>query len=209
MNARTPIIGIDLDNTLISYDRLFHQLALEQGLIPADLAVNKTEVRNYLRKQDREPAWTAMQGLAYGPRIRGAEIFPGALDFLREGRRRNWPMHIVSHKTLHPIVGEPIDLHQAARGWLDSKSIHDQVGFPRANVWFEVTKSAKIQRIRDLQCEVFIDDLPELLLDPQFPASIRRILFAPQGVEAKVSTENLIVARSWAEITSLLSHELA
>ena len=27
-------IGLDLDNTLISYDQLFHRVAIERGLIP-------------------------------------------------------------------------------------------------------------------------------------------------------------------------------
>jgi FMN phosphatase YigB (HAD superfamily) len=80
---KAPVIGIDLDNTLVSYDKLFHQLALEQGLIARDLAVNKTEVRDFLRRAGKEPAWTALQGLAYGTRIREAEVFAGALDFAR------------------------------------------------------------------------------------------------------------------------------
>jgi hypothetical protein len=207
--VNAPVIGIDLDNTLVSYDRLFHQLALEQKLIPPDLAVNKTEVRDFLRREDKEPAWTALQGLAYGSRIREAEAFAGALDFIRDGRRRNWHMHIVSHKTRNPIVGEPVDLHASARGWLDAHAVHGEIGLPRGNVWFEVTKADKIQRIRQLQCDVFIDDLPELLLDPQFPVSTRRILFAPQEPDLKALPENVFVARNWAEITGLLSHELA
>ena len=205
----TPVIGIDLDNTLISYDKLFHQLALEQGLIASDLPVNKTEVRDYLRRVGQEPAWTAMQGLAYGTRIRGAEMFAGALDFIHEGRRRVWEMFIVSHKTLAPIVGEPVNLHDAARGWLESKAFHTEMGLPRDHVWFEVTKKAKIERIRELHCDVFIDDLPELLTDPQFPASTQRILFAPQGSSAKDLPADITVAASWTEITRLLCHEFA
>jgi FMN phosphatase YigB (HAD superfamily) len=205
MNA--PVIGIDLDNTLISYDKLFHALALEQGLIARDLPVNKTEVRDFLRRVGKEPAWTALQGLAYGARIREAEIFEGALDFLREGARRGWEMHIVSHKTRAPIVGEPVDLHEAARGWLEVKAVHGEMGLPRENVWLEVTKAAKISRIRELGCDVFIDDLPELLLDAEFPAGTRRILFAPQGAGVKEMPADVAVARSWAEITRLLAHE--
>jgi hypothetical protein len=206
--VNAPVIGIDLDNTLVSYDRLFHQLALEQGLIGPDLAVNKTEVRDFLRRENKEPAWTALQGLAYGARIREAEAFAGALDFIREGRRRHWQMYIVSHKTKSPIVGEPVDLHESARGWLDANAIHNESGLPREHVWFEVTKADKIQRIRQLKCDVFIDDLPELLLDSQFPSRTRRILFAPQGPGNHILPENVFVAQTWAEITSLLSHEL-
>jgi hypothetical protein len=206
--SSTPIIGIDLDNTLVSYDRLFHRLALEQGLIEADLPVNKTEVRDFLRRQGREPAWTAMQGLAYGTRIREAEAFAGALDFLREGQHRGWQMHIISHKTRAPIVGDPVDLHEAARGWLDANAVHEGIGLPRGNVWLEITKAAKIERIRELRCDFFIDDLPELLLDPAFPTQTRRILFAPQGSGMTDLPKNISIARSWAEITRVLVHEL-
>jgi hypothetical protein len=209
VNARHPVIGIDLDNTLVSYDRLFHRLALEQNLIKPDLPVNKTEVRDFLRSQGQEPAWTALQGLAYGTRMCEADPFAGAMDFIREGRRLGWEMHIVSHKTRHPIVGHPVDLHQSASAWLDSQSIHDERGLPRENVWFELTKAAKISRIRDLRCDVFIDDLPELLLDPQFPAETQRILFAPPDSSANASSEIVFTARSWAEITRHLSHEFA
>jgi hypothetical protein len=117
-------------------------------------------------------------------------------------------MHIVSHKTLKPIAGEAVDLHEAARGWLEAKAVHGEIGLPRGNVWLEVTKAAKIRRIRELHCDVFIDDLPELLLDPEFPAKPRRVLFAPLGASVKDLPANVAVAQSWSEITSLLSHEL-
>ena len=31
------ILGVDFDNTIVAYDSLFHRVALERGLIPADL----------------------------------------------------------------------------------------------------------------------------------------------------------------------------
>ena len=207
MNKRGLVVGIDLDNTLISYDSLFHRLALEQKLIGADIPADKSSVRDYLRRIGREPDWTALQGLAYGPRLSEAEPFAGAMDFLREGLRRDWEMHIVSHKTKQPIVGDPYDLHAAARGWLDTNSVHDVIGFPRAHVWFELTKKEKIARIRALGCQVFIDDLPELLLDPDFPAGVRRIFFAPPGSSLKDMPADFHIARSWAEILPLISDE--
>lgn len=62
-------LGIDFDNTIVCYDELFHRVALEQGLIPADLPVNKSEVRNHLRRVGKEPLWTEMQGSVYGARM--------------------------------------------------------------------------------------------------------------------------------------------
>src|SRR5262245_43078397 len=47
--ARVMLIGVDFDNTIVSYDALFHRIATERDLIPADLPVNKTAVRDHLR----------------------------------------------------------------------------------------------------------------------------------------------------------------
>ena len=44
-------LGLDFDNTIVSYDALFHKVALEGSLIPADVAPTKLNVRDYLRSQ--------------------------------------------------------------------------------------------------------------------------------------------------------------
>ena len=38
------IIGVDFDNTIVCYDKVFHVAAYEKGLIPADLPVSKGRV---------------------------------------------------------------------------------------------------------------------------------------------------------------------
>ena len=57
---RRPLIGLDFDNTLISYDQLFFSCALEGGLIPESLVADKTSVRDYLRESGREDMWTRL-----------------------------------------------------------------------------------------------------------------------------------------------------
>ncbi|NDC62910.1 MAG: aminoglycoside phosphotransferase family protein, partial [Planctomycetia bacterium] len=47
--------------------------------------------------------------------------------------------------------------------------------------FFEETKEAKLARIAAIGCTQFVDDLPELLVHPQFPAGVRRVLFDPHG----------------------------
>ena len=70
------LVGLDFDNTIVCYDRLFHRLARERGLIPDTVPQTKCAVRDYLRSIDRENDWTEMQGVGYGPRIADAEPFP-------------------------------------------------------------------------------------------------------------------------------------
>jgi len=92
-------IGIDFDNTLVRYDALFHRVALEEGLIPAGLPVNKNAVRDHLRAQGIEARWTEMQGTVYGARMAEAEAFPGgaaAASCRRGGLHHREPQDAVS-----------------------------------------------------------------------------------------------------------------
>jgi len=113
-------IGLDFDNTIVSYDTVFHQVAQERGLIPLDLPVSKTSVRDHLRRAGREDTWTEMQGWVYGTRMNDAEPFPGVRETLRHLRGNGHELFIVSHKTRHPYRGPAYDLHQAAVAWIDT-----------------------------------------------------------------------------------------
>lgn len=174
-------IGIDFDNTIVCYDRLFHRVCVERGLIPDSIPVNKSDVRDHLRKIGREEDWTAMQGYVYGARMAEADAFPGLKEFLVSARQAGFDLCIVSHKTKLPFRGEPYDLHAAAWNWLRQKGIVDHADAPlkSTQVFFEETKAGKLQRITDCACQFFIDDLPEILAEPAFPASTRRCLFDP------------------------------
>jgi hypothetical protein len=192
-------IGIDFDNTLVCYDHVFHRTALDTGLIPAEVAPFKTAVRDYLRRNRREAAWTELQGTVYGSRMAQAEAFPGALTFLENARAYGCELFIVSHKTRTPIVGHPYDLHAAAHAWLEAN-----VGslIPPHRVYFELTKERKLARIADCSCMIFIDDLEEILLAPGFPAHVGRWLFDPENRHPRLSGVKRFA--SWAELDDVL-----
>src|SRR3990167_1375213 len=117
-------IGFDFDNTIVSYDTLFHKVAKEQGLIDDTIAVNKLAFRDYLRATDRENIWTEMQGYVYGARMVEAEAYPNALKTIKRLKQAGYTLAIVSHKTRHPYLGEKYDLHAAARSWIE-KNLRD------------------------------------------------------------------------------------
>lgn len=197
-------IGVDFDNTIVCYDGLFHRVALEEGLIPASLPADKGSVRDYLRKIGREDAWTAMQGTVYGARMLEASAFPGVLDFFRRAVRGGLDICIVSHKTRHPYLGPKYDLHEAAAGWLERTGFFDgdDIGMTRGQVFFELTKQEKLRRIGATRCTHFIDDLPELLAEPEFPREASRILFDPTDTCEAPSGVGRV--RSWKEIEEKL-----
>jgi hypothetical protein len=194
-------IGVDFDNTLVSYDQLFHRVALDQQVIPADLARTKIAVRDHLRRIGREPVWTEMQGTVYGARMDEAQAYPGAIEFLRWASGKGIELFIVSHKTRHPFIGPKHDLHDAARRWTER---HLASAVDPANVFFELTKEEKLACIGKLGCEYYIDDLPEILLAPDFPGGVRRILFDP---EAHHADAGLLRMRRWSEILAFFEHE--
>ncbi|WP_029008345.1 hypothetical protein [Azospirillum halopraeferens] len=176
-------IGIDFDNTIVRYDDVFYAAARELDLIPAEVVPTKAGVRNHLRAIDREDDWTRLQGYIYGARMELAEPFPGVLDFFRRCVAEGVDVCIVSHKTRTPYLGEAYDLHAAARGWLEAQGFFDPgaIGLAPERVFFELTKDAKLARIGAETRTVFVDDLPEFLAEPAFPARTARILFDPNG----------------------------
>ena len=194
------IVGVDFDNTIVCYDAIFHRIAVERGLVPADLPANKTAVRDYLRQEGREPDWTELQGVVYGPRMTEAGAFPGVKEFFRECRWRGIAVKIVSHKTRFPYAGERHDLHASALNWLEQQGFFatDDIGLSTESVFFEPSKQGKMARISALGCRVFIDDLPEFLNEPDFPAAVRRVLFDPSGAPA--TGNGIETAASWTEV---------
>lgn len=177
-------IGLDFDNTIACYEGVFHAAAVEKGLIPPETGRDKTSVRDYLRAIGREDDWTELQGYIYGARMDLVAPYPGTARFIRATRRGGHDVFVISHKTIHPFRGPDYDLHGAARRFLLEQAL---VGsgtsmLSEEDVWFETTLADKFARIAALRCDVFIDDLPEFLSDPSFPAGCRPILFDPHEV---------------------------
>ena len=193
-------IGVDFDNTIVSYDGVFHKIAVENGLTPVDTESSKDSVRNYLRSIGREDDWTKLQGHVYGARMDAASPYPGVKEFFKRAVAEGVPISIVSHKTRHPFLGEKHDLHKSAHEWLQAHGFFDPstIGLDEANVFFELTKEAKMARIGALERTIFIDDLPEFLDEAAFPHGVERLLFDPKGENAHVTHFTRI--GSWFEM---------
>lgn len=202
------IIGVDFDNTIVRYDALFHGLAMERHLIPPSLPISKKSVRDHLRTlSGGEIEWQKLQARAYGPAMNQASLFPGVLDFFRRCRQDDTDVYIVSHKT-RTARYDPAgtDLRQAALRFLEQHGFFDPLQVPRQNVFFESTRENKNARIADLACDVFIDDLCEVFLEPSFPDGTTKILFTPNGETEHAGSD--VALGSWDQIQAyLFEHE--
>ncbi len=175
-------IGIDFDNTLAGYDRLFLRVAKEWRLLPEDFAGGKREIRDAVRRlADGEATWTRLQAEVYGRRMSEAELLDGASDFLRRCREGGIEAVVVSHKTRH-AAADPggVDLHHASLTWMAANGFFeaDGLGLAPGRVFFEATRHAKCERIAALNCSHFIDDLEEVFREPAFPEGVERLLLA-------------------------------
>jgi hypothetical protein len=202
-------IGLDFDNTIIRYDKVFRQAAKERGLVDADFYGTKQHVRDAIRSLvDGELKWQALQGYVYGRGIANAEVFKGVPDFLGRARKDGHTILIVSHKTEYGHFDpERINLRSAALGWMEAHGFFSGCGFSiaRDNVYFAATRAEKLNHIASLNCDFFVDDLEEILADPAFPASVERILFSENAANA----EGLpyIICRDWIGVEEIIFRE--
>lgn len=198
-------IGIDLDNTLISYEEVFRAYASERGFVAPDFAGGKDAVRDVIRGLDGgELAWQKLQGVVYGRGVSEALLFDGADVFLRRARALGHEIVIVSHKTeFGHHDPDKINLREAALAWMRARGFFDPDGLGVApdKVRFTATRDEKIAAIRELSVDYFIDDLPEVLEHPDFPPEIVGILFT-RGVP--MTSPYPRIAAHWRDIANMV-----
>jgi len=196
-------IGLDFDNTIVCYDQAIAKLAEEQFELPEEVPRTKRGLREHLCAKGREPEWTAFQGELYGPGMRYARPFEGAITTMQQLVAEGHELVIISHRSRRPYAGPPHDLHAAARGWiverLQSNGLFNGDG---SATNFLETREEKVACISELGCLAFLDDLPEVLKAPGFPDQTVGILFDPSG--ARVSLAECCLITAWPELIEVL-----
>lgn len=202
------IIGIDLDNTIISYEALLFQCAREYGYIGSNAIDNrKSEIRDIIRSlPDGEMKWRQVQSEIYGTRLMEAKLYPGTIDFLKRAVEE-FPVYIISHKTQFSAIGR-VELRKAAEKFLEMHGFFNPqgVGLKKESLSFHDTRQEKIQAIKAVGCTHFIDDLEEVFNDSEFPGYVNKILFKPNqdGIDKDVGkpSNEIILADSWSQLYS-------
>lgn len=200
------IVGLDFDNTIVDYNGLFYTAARDAGLLPHLVEPTKTAVRDCLRSLDGgEIVWQKLQAEVYGPRINEAVLFSGVPDFLYACKASKISVCVVSHKTRFARRGN-MDLREAAIGFMEDKGLFDMgpYGLSRDRVYFADTRREKVNIISSLGCNVFIDDLVEVLEEPSFPSGVSRYLFDPFGEKNNAAIRSV---SSWAEFSACFFQE--
>ena len=197
-------IGVDLDNTLICYNRAFLSAAQQSGLVPSGWEGSKREIRKYLReKEGGEIAWQSLQGKVYGRQLHHAQLFPGAERFLWRCKQLGLEVEVVSHKTEYGHVdGQKIPLREVALKFLEQSGIYSTDGATLLHgIQFCSTREEKIRCIAIKNFDWFIDDLEEIFESKEFPEDTKQILFVEDNVLRSTVTAQ---ANRWEEIESMI-----
>jgi hypothetical protein len=128
-------------------------------------------------------------------------MFEGVDRFLRHAQSEGHTILIVSHKTEYGHMDpERLNLRQAALDWMEQHRFFHPDGYAiaRENVYFEGTRAEKLARIARLGCTHFIDDLEEVLEDQEFPATVKRVLFAAETLTGEIPSYPMF--STWEDI---------
>ncbi len=199
MQTMGYIIGVDFDNTIVSYDRLIHKIALERGLITGDARKSKKSIRDKIRElPNGEEKWQRLQAIIYGPRIKEAELVPGVERFFRLCKKNKLKVFVISHKTEFAGYDETkTNLRSAALDWMVRNKFFkdDGLSFSRGNVYFEGTRRGKIEKIKQLGCTHYIDDLEETFKEASFPKGVKKILLDAHKEHSDL--QDILVFSGW------------
>ena len=198
----TPLtIGIDLDNTIIRYDDLIYDIAVERGVIPKDMEKNKKKIRDHIRTlSEGDIGWQKIQGMIYGSMVHLAKPFVGVADFLKQCREASCTVYVISHKTQYANYDDTkTDLRKTALAWLSENFVNPDAGglLDMENIFFGATRREKIDMIYRLHCHWFIDDLEETFMEPGFPRQTEKVLF---GKGNEVLSKDVLACATWREI---------
>ena len=193
-------IGVDLDNTIISYDKAFQNGAIVSGLVDKDCNLNKKALREFIRtKPDGEFEWQKLQGYVYGAGISEAVLFPGVYRFLWRCRERKIEIEVVSHKTEYGhFDSQKISLRDSATNFLKNHGLLDNKNPLIKKVTYKGSKQEKLDFIKHNNYEFFIDDLEEIIFSEELESQ-KGILFSHE--EPFIKNSNKAIAKSWENIS--------
>ena len=177
------ILGIDLDNTIINYEKSFVKNAYKNKLVTNK---NKNSTKKIIKKiieKKSKKEWTKLQGEIYGEKINESILYNGFKKFYNSLVLENIEIIIISHKTKYPIIGKKVNLKSAALNFINTKLKKKLI--LNKNIFFENTIEKKIERIKNCKCDYFIDDLKKIYENKNFPNNVVKILFGSRSNQLK------------------------
>jgi hypothetical protein len=197
------LIGVDLDHTIINYrESLAHCAALLFPEVVFSNSDKNTVKETLLLRPNGMQQWMRLQGMLYSVGLKWAIPYAGVKQSFKTLQEEGHDIVIVSHKTERGHFDESgAHLHQVALAWLEQQEIVDSSSGIEVN--FCLTQSEKLIKIKKLACDVFVDDLVEVLQHSDFQKTTQPIHFAADVV-SPVSNQ-MLSCKGWSEVTDAIT----
>ena len=196
-------IGIDFDNTIANYDKVFINAAKNKNFIQSDWSGNKELLKEELAGKTNQ--WQMVQGLVYGPLMDKAICFPGLKKFLVKAHFANYKIYIISHKTVFGHFDKTkTNLRYQALSWLKKNDFFnsDLISLNEANIFFCDDREKKINKINELELDFMIDDLNEIF-ENKILNKTKKILFSSNPKKTNAD----YICKNWDQISNLILDE--
>jgi len=154
-------IGIDLDNTIIDYELSIEALCRDQYPTLSLAKNSKEELKSAITNSLGNKEWTRCQSLLYGRYIEFAELYSSSAKTIYSLQKSGWEVQIISHKTETSISSSRIPLREIAENWLLEKlsPVFQSKYELKSKIHFCNSIDEKINKILNLKCKAFVDDL--------------------------------------------------
>jgi hypothetical protein len=162
-------IGFDLDNTVIDYSKAA-SIWIQENKIIAENSVESLK-KFYQSRGNYDSEWLEVQEWLYSDGLRYAVLAKGVTLLLKKVMDEGGIIFFVSHKSQFSAKNN-IDLRAPATFWLKEK-LDPLLGTSGYQVFFEITRRLKVQRIRQLNLELFVDDLVSVFQDSEYPRTTK------------------------------------
>ncbi len=201
MKSTSIRFGFDLDNTLIDYSGSVLKYCQVKNL---KNCFDIETLRQLLRELDTtNHEWQLAQCWLYTTGLNYAKFADGAIDFIDYLHKKDVSIYIISHKTeFTPDFCGRKNLRYFASTWLENNGITNILPSPR-NLYFENTRQDKITQINRLNLRYFVDDLFDVLDDPNISQSISKYLIGSQNF----TNESIKCAQNFIQLKEMVLNE--
>jgi hypothetical protein len=150
-------------------------------------------IKKFLTENEDDLKWQEFQSILYTKGLEFAKVAPGLIDLLKYCKKINLEIFIISHKTEKtPKIFGHMDLRTPALSWLEDHKITPNY-IKYENIIFCDTKESKINKINELNCDLYIDDLDEIIGSTKLKNEISKILFSYDSKKNSISNFKEII----------------
>lgn len=176
-------IGIDLDNTIINYNKAFIKFLKKKKIFIKD--IKKDKIKKISNNNSKIINWTQTQEEIYGNYIKYAKLFSYYKSFEKFALKNNFKLFIISHKTKYSEYSNKYNLHNKSRVWLKKN-----IKIENYKIFFHKNLDSKIKRISNLKLDYYIDDLDKIFKKKKLSTKIKKIYFSTKKIKNTINIDN-------------------